>query len=108
MEGTKPAAPVRGRTAYACGTVVALLLSLLTAGTAVAGPAGPARPTAEIWHPALHSPWQYQLSGDPAYPATGGVNVGICRRPYQGGSCVRPEVFDIDLYADAAVTGDNG
>ncbi|MGI8332739.1 endo alpha-1,4 polygalactosaminidase [Actinomadura scrupuli] len=97
----------RQGTAYACATAAALLLLLLTAGTAVATPAGPARHQA-IWHPALRSRWQYQLSGDPAYPATGGVNVGICRRPYQGGACVRPEVFDIDLYADAAVTGDNG
>ena len=104
MERTKR----RERTAYACVTAAVLLLLLLTAGTAIATSAGRARPGTAIWHPALHSRWQYQLTGDSAYPATGGVNVDICQRSYQGGACARPEVFDIDLYADAAVTGDNG
>jgi hypothetical protein len=80
--------------------VTALLGALLTAGTTTT--AGAPRP---IWRPALDSRWQYQLTGDPAHPATGGVDVGICRPSYRGGPCVRPQVFDIDLYTDAGVTG---
>jgi len=36
---------------------------------------------------------------------TGGIDVGICERPFTGGSCVTPSVFDIDLYIDQKVVG---
>lgn len=51
--------------------------------------------------------WQYQLEGNTQYPATGGINVDICVTPYSGGSCVKPQVFDIDLYAASSVSGNN-
>jgi hypothetical protein len=38
------------------------------------------------------------------YPSTGGVNVDICAVPSAGGACVRPVVFDFDLYDVDAVT----
>ncbi|TDD77880.1 endo alpha-1,4 polygalactosaminidase [Actinomadura rubrisoli] len=76
-----------------------------TPGTASPGTASPGK--AKMWKPVIGSRWQYQLSGNRAYPATGGVNVGICAKPYGGTACVRPQVFDIDLYADASVVGNN-
>ncbi|MEU1878059.1 endo alpha-1,4 polygalactosaminidase [Streptosporangium sp. NPDC020072] len=59
-----------------------------------------AAPKSDIWHPAPRSRWQYQLEGNDAYASTGGVNVDICAVPQTGGACVRPDVFDIDLYAN--------
>ena len=32
---------------------------------------------------------------------------GICQVPYSGGHCVRPDVFDIDLYVDGQVSGND-
>jgi hypothetical protein len=67
----------------------------------------PASADAGLWRPPLQSRWQYQLQGNPKYAATGGVNVDICVTPQTGGACVRPAVFDIDLYADGDVVGNN-
>jgi hypothetical protein len=54
-----------------------------------------------MWQPTPGERWQYQLqSHDGAFPSTGGINVDICEVPFAGGTCVRPSVFDIDLYAD--------
>ncbi|HEX9123797.1 MAG TPA: endo alpha-1,4 polygalactosaminidase [Actinomycetota bacterium] len=65
-----------------------------------AGPAG-AR-----WTPAVGARWQWQLEGKPGqHPSTGGIDVGICQPTYRGGPCVKPEVFDIDLYVDPAIAG---
>jgi hypothetical protein len=33
--------------------------------------------------------------------------VGICRAPPSGNSCVRPQVFDIDLYEDGRISGND-
>ncbi|GGT20664.1 hypothetical protein GCM10010176_076530 [Nonomuraea spiralis] len=73
------------------------LAALVAPATAQAGP----------WKPPLQSRWQYQLQGNAKYAATGGVNVDICAAPQSGGACVRPSVFDIDLYADGDVVGNN-
>jgi hypothetical protein len=51
-----------------------------------------------MWKPSLDSRWQYQLQNRRAFADTGGINVGICEVPFSGGSCVKPNVFDIDLY----------
>ncbi|MFI6924849.1 endo alpha-1,4 polygalactosaminidase [Nonomuraea spiralis] len=67
----------------------------------------PATAQAGAWKPPLQSRWQYQLQGNAKYAATGGVNVDICAAPQSGGACVRPSVFDIDLYADGDVVGNN-
>lgn len=98
----------------------------VTAGAATAGPAGGTASggaasavtgaatsggrsgaSAAIWRPPVQSRWQYQLQGTKAFAATGGINVGICETPQSGGACVRPSVFDIDLYADAEIAGNN-
>ncbi|WP_185845004.1 endo alpha-1,4 polygalactosaminidase [Nonomuraea sp. WAC 01424] len=93
---------VRTRTLLARLAVVAALscaplAALVAPATAQAGP----------WKPPLQSRWQYQLQGNAKYAATGGVNVDICVAPQSGGACVRPSVFDIDLYADGDVVGNN-
>ncbi|MGN9837486.1 endo alpha-1,4 polygalactosaminidase [Nonomuraea sp. H19] len=77
--------------------------------TAALGLAAPsqASESAAIWRPPVESRWQYQLQGNPAYASTGGINVDICEVPQSGGACVRPTVFDIDLYAAEEVTGNN-
>lgn len=36
---------------------------------------------------------------------TGGIDVNICEAPASGGACVRPTVFDIDLYDSTAGPG---
>lgn len=75
--------------------------ALATAALAMAVPAQ----AADIWRPPVESRWQYQLEGNPDYPETGGINVEICEVPQSGGACVRPTVFDIDLYAaEEAIT----
>ncbi|NUW40226.1 endo alpha-1,4 polygalactosaminidase [Nonomuraea rhodomycinica] len=67
----------------------------------------PTSATAGIWRPPVDSRWQYQLQGSKTYASTGGVNVDICGVPQGGGACVRPSVFDIDLYAAEEVAGNN-
>jgi endo-alpha-1,4-polygalactosaminidase (GH114 family) len=58
-----------------------------------------------LWQPSPKDRWQYQLESSNRHLAsTGGIDVGICRRPHSGGHCVRPDVFDIDLYVDGQVS----
>ena len=60
------------------------------------------------WRPSPTDRWQYQLeSANRRLASTGGIDVGICRVPHAGGPCVRPDVFDIDLYVDGQVSGNN-
>ena len=59
------------------------------------------------WTPAPQTRWQYQLEGKRnRYLATGGINVDICYKPFTGGACVTPDVFDIDLYVDSNISGE--
>jgi hypothetical protein len=83
--------------------------SLVPAAGARAAPAPVACDTTKgaCWHPALNARWQYQLQGVAAYASTGGINVGISATPYTGGAAVSPSVFDIDLYVDQAISGNN-
>jgi endo-alpha-1,4-polygalactosaminidase (GH114 family) len=61
-----------------------------------------------LWKPSSGDRWQYQLeSSDRGRASTGGINVGICQVPFKGGHCVRPDVFDIDLYVDGQVSGND-
>ena len=60
------------------------------------------------WEPPAGARWQYQLeSSDHGAEATGGIDVGICQPPASGGACVRPKVFDIDLYQDGRISGND-
>jgi hypothetical protein len=93
--------------------VLALLLPW-TAAQAMRPPAPAVSPPAPIpctgspcWHPGLASRWQYQLQGVSTYASTGGIDVGISSVPYTGGSAVHPSVFDIDLFVDQAISGNN-
>jgi hypothetical protein len=93
-------------------TVSVLLLTaaaMVPAATAAAAPAPVACDTTKgaCWHPAVNARWQYQLQGVAAYASTGGINVSISTTPYTGGAAVSPSVFDIDLYVDQAVSGNN-
>ena len=82
--------------------------SIAPGGVAQAVPPAPSPCTGTpCWHPALASRWQYQLQGVAAYASTGGINVNISSVPFTGGAAVRPSVFDIDLYVDPAVAGNN-
>ena len=82
--------------------------SIAPGGVAQAAPPAPSPCTGtSCWHPALASRWQYQLQGVAAYASTGGINVNISSVPFTGGAAVRPSVFDIDLYVDPAVAGNN-
>jgi endo-alpha-1,4-polygalactosaminidase (GH114 family) len=60
------------------------------------------------WRPAPDDRWQYQLeSSNRGLASTGGIDVSICEPPRSGGGCVRPDVFDIDLYIDGQVSGND-
>ena len=102
---------MRARVLYLAAGV-GVVAALLT----IPGPAGAATVPAPVacdtrqgacWHPALNARWQYQLQGVAQYASTGGINVGISGVPFTGGAAVHPTVFDIDLYVDQAVSGNN-
>jgi hypothetical protein len=105
--------PVMRRTGTIGRWTVSILLltaaAMVPAATAAATPAPVACDTTKgaCWHPAVNARWQYQLQGVSAYASTGGINVGISAMPYTGGAAVSPSVFDIDLYVDQAVSGNN-
>jgi hypothetical protein len=105
--------PVMRRTGTIGRRTVSILLltaaAMVPAATAAAAPAPVACDTTKgaCWHPAVNARWQYQLQGVSAYASTGGINVGISATPYTGGASVSPSVFDIDLYVDQAVSGNN-
>ena len=92
----------------------AILVTLVTAlpGTIAHAATPPAPMTCDTtkgacWHPAVGLRWQYQLQGVATYASTGGINVNISAVPVSGGPAVRPQVFDIDVYVDQAVSGNN-
>ena len=88
--------------------VMVVAVSVAPAGVAQAAPPAPSPCTGtSCWHPALASRWQYQLQGVATYASTGGINVNISGVPFTGGAAVTPSVFDIDLYVDPAVAGNN-
>ncbi|HVF54244.1 MAG TPA: endo alpha-1,4 polygalactosaminidase [Actinomycetota bacterium] len=86
-----------------------LVVSLLAPGPVSSAPLQLPEPEAceGCWFPAPVARWQYQLQGMPEFKSTGGINVGIKARPFGGGRRVRPDVFDIDLYADSRITGND-
>jgi endo-alpha-1,4-polygalactosaminidase (GH114 family) len=88
-------------------TLSALILgtiAVLLSGTGESS-AGPAQAR---WQPPPDARWQYQLeSANRDLAQSGGINVDICSRPRGGGACVRPDVFDIDLYVDGRVSRNN-
>jgi hypothetical protein len=59
------------------------------------------------WYPPPAARWQYQLQGVSGYSSTGGINVSITAVPFTGGNAVHPYVFDIDLYVDQSISGNN-
>ena len=67
-------------------------------GSAVALRAPAATATAR-WVPRPGLRWQVQLQGK--------VRTNLCAVPYGKSSCVRPQVYDIDLYAKDGVTLNN-
>jgi endo-alpha-1,4-polygalactosaminidase (GH114 family) len=82
---------------------VAALLAMIALAAGGASPAGAAR-----WQPSPGARWQYQLeSSDRGLKSTGGIDVRICEAPASGGTCVRPRVFDIDLYQDGRISGND-
>jgi endo-alpha-1,4-polygalactosaminidase (GH114 family) len=85
-----------------------LALILAVVAGSLGGTQGGAAADPERWQPLPGERWQYQLeSADRGRAATGGIDVGICRRPASGGPCVRPRVFDVDLYQDGRVSGND-
>ena len=80
---------------------VLAMLALAAGGGAAAAPA-------QSWEPPAGARWQYQLeSSAKSLKSTGGIDVNICQPPAGGGRCVRPQVFDIDLYEDGQVSGND-
>jgi hypothetical protein len=80
---------------------VLAMIALAAGGGATAAPA-------QRWEPAAGARWQYQLeSSAKNLKSTGGIDVNICQPPAGDGPCVRPQVFDIDLYEDGQVSGND-
>ena len=67
---------------------------LLGAVAVVADAAGSGASSPWVPAPGLH--WQYQLQGR--------LRTNLCVAPHGGGACVRPDVYDVDLYAPDGVT----
>jgi endo-alpha-1,4-polygalactosaminidase (GH114 family) len=87
----------------AAAPILAAVLLLSGAG----GPSDAAAARA-VWRPAPDARWQYQLeSSSRRLASSGGIDVDICQSPPSGGGCVRPDVFDIDLYVDGRVAGND-
>jgi endo-alpha-1,4-polygalactosaminidase (GH114 family) len=59
------------------------------------------------WEPTPGQRFQYQLESSGGHASTGGIDVGICEPAASGGPCVRPRVFDIDLYQDGRISGND-
>jgi hypothetical protein len=91
---------------------IAIVLAVIAGSTLALTGAAAAPPSAQAcnpsagacWKPPLNARWQYQLQPMDQYAATGGLNVDICAVPSTGGPCVRPVVFDFDLYDVDGVT----
>ena len=94
--------PGGNRVRVAILVFVVLLTACTSEGNSAVGSSNPPSASSSgLWKPTPGERWQYQLqSHKGAFPATGGINVDICAIPFTGGSCVRPAVFDIDLYAN--------
>ena len=73
------------------GVVVAALVLGASLGVMV-----PSAGAKTMWIPAQGLHWQYQLQGK--------LKTNLCVVPRSGGHCVRPNVYDIDLYAPNGVT----
>jgi endo-alpha-1,4-polygalactosaminidase (GH114 family) len=90
--------------AAAAVLVTGAATGVVVATGALSGAAG----ARSFWRPSPGERWQYQLeSSDRRLAPSGGIDVAICARPRSGGVCVRPEVFDIDLYVDGRVSGND-
>ncbi|MEV6521256.1 endo alpha-1,4 polygalactosaminidase [Longispora sp. NPDC051575] len=89
------------------GLVAALVLAPVAPGPAVQAHAHVTRAPAGgdgIWHPGPGLRWQYQLTSNDRYAATGGINVELCV-PNAAGTRVCPDVFDFDLYLSPDLAG---
>ncbi len=65
-----------------------------------------AGPASAPWLPAVGTRWQWQLEARAGeHEATNGIDVDVCEPPFGGGPCVRPDVFDIDIYVDPQIAG---
>lgn len=71
-----------------------MLSAAVVAGFLIAGV--PSARADGLWVPTQGERWQYQLQGN--------VDTNLCAVPFTGGICVRPDVYDIDLYANNGTT----
>jgi hypothetical protein len=85
----RPGSDRRGRAARGVVAAIMALVGLSVTLTAAATAGG-------VWVPHPGEQWQVQLQGN--------VRTNLCAVPYAGGPCVRPNVYDIDLYAKNGVT----
>jgi len=77
------------------GGVRGVIVATVVLGTSLVAMAPVASGTS-MWIPSQGLQWQYQLQGK--------LNTSLCVVPQDGGSCVRPNVYDMDLYATNGVT----
>ena len=97
---------MRSRRALTTGSAAAAVLAALSLSAA-----GSAQREARAvaWTPSPDDRLQYQLEGaQKSLGASGGIDVDICEPPFGGGGCVSPTVWDLDLYEDSSIAGDEG
>lgn len=59
-----------------------------------------------LYQPPVNTRWQWQLQANAGvFPQTNGINVDVCEPSFLGGPCVKPDLFDIDLYVDHNIAG---
>ena len=98
---------IRIGTVAGIALLVAIAMAVPQAIAATPAPIACATTKGACWHPPLNARWQYQLQGVSAYASTGGINVNISAVAFTGGPAVSPSVFDIALYVDQAISGNN-
>jgi hypothetical protein len=89
------------------GIVAGMVLLPSPAGAAAPAPVACNTSAGACWRPALNARWQYQLQAVAGYNSTGGINTTIGAVPFTGGAAVSPSVFDIDLFTDSSISGNN-
>lgn len=85
---------------------LALVMALGAIAATLARPAAAAGARRRVVGPPPGAIWQYQLqpSASARFASSGGIDLALCAPRPGSGACLRPRVYDIDLYAADGTT----